>query len=171
MKILGIIHKDKFIFSRTRHDYRTWNGVFIDGGQPWINSICCRTNSKSPLVWVEIEGITADCLVNDWNLGTDNYGIESIKDVKILSKSKWPKINFFKWKIDNAVWGVYNSDLQSVTYKLLKDLTSDHLKAILETQNISKEYRKIIIKILKNETYINNSRYSSKNQTSTKNIR
>jgi hypothetical protein len=68
------------VYSRARHDYRSCEcgEVAIDGGFDYI-----RMRRKDPLGYKTIKRKTINAsmreLYNDWNRGTDKYGLEKGK--------------------------------------------------------------------------------------------
>jgi hypothetical protein len=156
MKIYGMIVKDKFVYSRARHDFRTYEGYSIDGGQP-CSASCVRTlyKEKPPIMtWVEVKNLTLADLINDWNMKKDKLGICDLKDVRILSKEDWPDTDSLQWEEENMVWGHYilPNSIESgyYEYKMMWRLSTPHLKAILKTQKqISEECENYIKKLLK----------------------
>jgi len=161
MKIFGLIVGDKFIYSRSRYDYKTYsneNGsCFIDGGQPSPRN-CIRTggNILYRATWVEIKDLTLAKLYNDWNLNKNKLGEINIKKVKILDSKDFPDTTSEEWQSQNLMWGTNGkSGKEPTVYKMIHELETDHLEAILATQfqisqfQISPLYKKVIKNILR----------------------
>jgi hypothetical protein len=156
MKVFGIIVGDKFLYSRARHDFRTTGEdgdvVGIDGGQPSSVSYVRVINpAKCKSAWVEVEDITKADLFNDFNNQTDELGICAVSDVKIIDDPKdFPDTESWEWNKQNMIWGTRGLDgKQGVKYKMLTDLETDQLEAILKTQfHIGDDYKRAIKEIL-----------------------
>lgn len=152
----------EIIYSRVRHDFvNNSSGGWIDGGSDY-----CRASGVE-IICLELPVSPAQ-LYNDWSSGRDEYGL--IKPVKILDENTESPIHTYSPNVE-IIWGESkHEDRQSFAFKrkmamwktygpkgnqpgkmvMLEDCETDHLTAILDTQNhISVDYREFIQSILK----------------------
>lgn len=152
MKIQAAIYDNYAVYSRSRHDFRTFNGISVDGG-PGIEIIVGQLPDKTfpPVRWIEIKDINYADLYNDWNSRQDKYGIHPLNEVTVLEEKDYQDTDSFEWKVKTAIWGTNGPDGDQPTkYIMLTDCETDHLSAILHhCGHISDETRQIIKHILK----------------------
>jgi len=141
----------EIIYSRAQHDYikTSDNEAGLDGGQAGRYN---RVIGKLKVIFIELD---VDCaiLYDDWNNNINKYGRispEEARNVKILTKEEVIDRDTFEFRKNTATWGTYGIDGKGPKKtKLLINLETDHLQAILRTQgHISAEYKEIIKSIL-----------------------
>lgn len=86
LKVSGVIcnHCHNFIFSRTTHDFR-WcpcEKVAVDGGRDYLKII---GNKEDWTFYSTTVDLTEEELINDWNNGSDKYGIIPMTEKSIQS--------------------------------------------------------------------------------------
>lgn len=150
MKIEAIEVDGHALFSRARHDFRSFGDYSVDAGIGVGRCLYPNADHRPNRIWIELKGVTAADIYNDWNWRGDKYGIHKLEDVKILSEDEIPDVNSIDYKNENRFWVSYGKDGKGkATAKLIKDLETDHLQAILDTQwHISDETREYIKGIL-----------------------
>lgn len=157
LKVLGVVSGEDFYISRNRHDFVSFPGGFIDGGQSWgAYSECSyvRVGGKNRLCWAEVYGVNSADLSNDYSKGIDKYKPFKLSNIKILSGDEYPDLTSTDWKIETAIWGTYGKNGgQPLTYIRLIDAESSHLEAILSTQILNKCQKDLIHEILKRRRY------------------
>lgn len=149
----------EIIYSPAEYDFvKNSNGGYVDGGPNR-----CRSSGVE-IVCLELSVSPAQ-LYEDWNSGRDEYGVIRPtacldsnpvywyypKDVKVVPKNEAEDRQSFAFKRKMAMWRTYgpNGD-QPGKMIMLEDAETDHLTAILDTQNhIQSETRTIIESILK----------------------
>jgi len=147
----------EIIYSRARHDFRNTSDSkgYVDGGNDYFRG------SGVKLIVIELN-VSPSELYEDWNNGTNKYGfatkyaksgmiIEAPEFIRIVPEKELEDKKSFEYKKKYFTWGTYgvNGD-QPRKVKMLTELDTDHLQAILDTQShISPETRQIIESILK----------------------
>lgn len=151
MKILAIQVGNQWLYSRARHDFRSLDGYSVDSG-PGIERILYPNGVECPKPqWIEVKDVNYADLYNDWNWRQDKYGIHPFNEVTILEEKDYPDTDSFEWKVETAIWKTWGKDGTGPGRMImLKNVETEHLKKILETQNhISGETKRIIKHILK----------------------
>ncbi|MFA5234061.1 MAG: hypothetical protein WC390_06630 [Sulfurimonas sp.] len=135
MKLLGVSNQSVFIASVSHHDYVTYDELMCDGGQPALQQYAGYTRASGPMIWAEVSQTWEEILNDYLHNRPRKYGIWQIKDVKLLASDEVPEINSVEWRKSHLLWGTRgkNQD-QLLKYVPLVKLTTDHLKAILDTQ-------------------------------------
>ncbi len=154
MKLFGV-KNDKYVVASIAHyDCIGIDELMADGGQIGTNDYAGYTRGSGERCCFEVPQNFAE-LYTDYNNNRDNrkYGIWPIDKVKLLDKKLWPKKIDMAYKAENFIWGHRgpNGD-QPLTYSLIKDLTTEHLKAIIEYSKkfpINEETYQVIKYILK----------------------
>lgn len=148
MLIEGIIvNGTHFLFSRTRHDFRTYEGHSIDGGQFDYSRVSWPQGEPPKFVWAILHNVTYADLYNDWNLRQNKFGIHKLSEVEIIDEQDPRKPELLAdLKDQEHIWGTKGIDGdQPTTYKLIRDLDTDHLINILNNcPHIRKETRNYI---------------------------
>jgi hypothetical protein len=145
----------EIIYSRARHDFRNTSDSqgYVDGGNDYFRG------SGVKLIMIELSISPAE-LYEDWNKEMGKYGfaiknkngklIQSPEFIRIVPTEEFEDKKSFEYKKKYFTWGTYgkNGD-QPRKVKMLTELDTDHLEAILDTQShISPETRLIIESIL-----------------------
>lgn len=148
MKIQALKVDNYYLYSRCRHDFRSFLGFSVDGG-PGVERVLFNGPAPIRIHWIEIPDITYADLYNDWNFKEDKYGIHEVKDVKVLDYE--PDIKSIAWKAENQIWITNGKDGNEQSRAIcLNRAETSHLEAILENcPHISNELRQIINHILK----------------------
>lgn len=151
MKILAAIYDGHAVYSRGRHDFRTFNGISVDGG-PGVERIIGQLPDKTfpSLKWIEVKEVNYADIYNDWNSRENKFGIHKLDEVTILEEKDCPDTDSFEWQKQTKIWGTNGPDGDQPTkYVMLIDCSSDHLNAILHhCGHISDDIRNIIKSIL-----------------------
>jgi hypothetical protein len=141
----------EIIYSRARHDYRqtTDSSCFVDGGLDYFRHGWDATKGP-PLKQVVIElEVSPAALYNDWNNRKDKFGKTHISEVRIVPPEEYEDRQSFAFKKKYSQWGTLGKDgLGPRRQVMLSECQSDHLQAILDTQNVGPEARAIIRSIL-----------------------
>lgn len=151
MILHGITDGKNVIASISHYDYRSVDGLMMDGGQ-------CHTLEYSGYnrwaggraIWFEVPQNFAELYYDyNFNKGKRKYGYWKIKKVKIIPDDT--KIDIEEHKIKNAIWGTYGkSGKDKLKFVHLIDCEDEHLRNILNSQKISDKLSNIIKTILTN---------------------
>jgi len=147
MILFGIEYKGDLIYSIDRHDFSMSEDkkAGMDGGQfdyhRYIGEACEGKLQAFavPYTYAELK----NAYINNKKI---KFKVSELTRVKIPLSKKNKKIH----ENDRFVWGTHgvNGD-QPIKYKMMWELDTSHLKAILKTQmNISLKHREKIINIL-----------------------
>jgi hypothetical protein len=128
----------EIIYSRARHDfYETTDQTgYVDGGAHYF-----RGSGVEPIV-IELSLSPAE-LYNDWNHRIDLYGridTNRLKDypefIRVVPNEEVENQEDFEYKKKYATWNTYGKDGLGIRKQvMLTDCDTDHLEAILDTQN------------------------------------
>lgn len=134
MKLLATVNETHAVFSVGHHDFRMANGLMADGGQPGLQDWAGYTRASHPQRWIELPNVTFAELYTDYACSQKRlYGIHTFHQVRLLEEKEIPDTCSFEWQLENMVWGTRGpKGNQPLRYILLKDASTDHLKAILD---------------------------------------
>lgn len=132
MKLLGVTNGEYVLASMGHYDYRSEEGMMVDGGQPGTQNYAGYTRFNGKRVWFEVPQNFAE-LYYDYNCCNKNrkYGLWKVEDVRILTEDEYPDTESFDYTVENAIWGTRgpNGD-QPLKYVHLVDCDIDYLEAI-----------------------------------------
>jgi hypothetical protein len=152
MKLLGRKNEKFVVASIAHYDCRFSDDLMMDGGQPHCSDYSGynRFGGKGDRVWFEVPQNFAD-LYNDYQFNSTRsgvlrkYGVWKVEDVRIINDDEIPDLGSDEVIFENIVWGTRGKDgKQPLKYVLLKDCDKEHLKAILENQNVGETMEKAL---------------------------
>lgn len=146
--LYGIIYKDEFIFSLSRHHFAQSSDLkcFVDGGQ---NNEYVRFGGTGFVgSWCLVKKHSFEELLTKYDTGKLIKPLK-LKNVEILGDNQLSPELKERHENQRFVWKTYDSK-DNLKYKNLSDLSLDHLKNILKTESnhISKSYIKRIKEII-----------------------
>lgn len=155
MKLIGTTDGHKVIASIGHHDYVAIGDIMHDGGQPGTQQYSGYNRFRGESIYFEVPQTYGELYTDyQFNSGvgkTRSYGIWNISDVKVLNPDEAEDINTFEYEVSQTFWGTrgINGD-EPMNFVNLVDCNTNHLKAILDNQDINDNYKKIITHILTN---------------------
>lgn len=137
MKLLAAKNNTHCVFSVGHHDYRSFENLMADGGQPDLHDYGRYNRFSGKVCWIDLPEVSFGELYNDYQQNGPHsstprkYGIHKLSEVRILEESEYPDTKSFEWQRDNAIWGTRgkNGD-EPLRYVNLVNCDTEHLKNI-----------------------------------------